>query len=223
MDDIANVVTGHLVVSAVTNFIGEARHEATGFILDDVMRTGTGSVAMVSLFDFVTGKPTRGLTVMVVRISAVKVVTGFVVSTVMLVGFTVDDVMILLALGTVGRVIQCFASIIAVSGFIFDEVVTGLVSRVVTGFIVATIKGTVEKVVHVSGFAVIEATTVVSGFIFDNVVSELRGSAVTGFMVATVLGTVGRVVSDFTVIEGIVPVSGFTLDDVVSVVTGSKT
>lgn len=132
MDDVANVVTGHLVVRAVTNFIGEATQEAAGFIVDDVMRTGTGSVAMVSLLDFVTGKPTRGLTVMAVRISVVKEVTGFVVLVVILVEFTVDEVVTFLALGNVGRVVSGFTvieAIVAVSVFILDKVasvVTGL-------------------------------------------------------------------------------------------------
>ena len=132
MDDVANVVTGHLVVRAVTNFIGEAAQEAAGFIVDDVMRTGTGSVAMVSLLDFVTGKPTRGLTVMAVRISVVKEVTGFVVLVVILVEFTVDEVVTFLALGNVGRVVSGFTvieAIVAVSVFILDKVasvVTGL-------------------------------------------------------------------------------------------------
>ena len=132
MDDVANVVTGHLVVRAVTNFIGEATQEAAGFIVDDIMRTGTGSVAMVSHLDFVTGKPTRGLTVMAVRISVVKEVTGFVVLVVILVEFTVDEVVTFLALGNVGRVVSGFTvieAIVAVSVFILDKVasvVTGL-------------------------------------------------------------------------------------------------
>ena len=105
------------------------------------------------------------------EVASVVVVTGLVVEKIMLAEFTVGEIVTILAKGTVGRVVQCFASLIVVSGFIFDEVVTGSVAKVVTGFVVATIMGTVEK--GVSGFAVIEATTVVSGFIFDNVVSEL--------------------------------------------------
>ena len=47
-----------------------------------------------------------------------------------------------------------------VSGCIFDEIVTDSVAKVATGFVVATIMGPVEKVV--SGFVVVDATTVVS-------------------------------------------------------------
>ena len=137
MGSVGSVEPGFTVVKAIIL--------VSGFIFDEVMSEVTGLVVtgfVVAIEIGIVGRVVSGFTFIEVigavsgfipnEVVSIVAVTGLVVEKVILAEFTVDEVVTILVKGTVGRVVQCFALIILVSGFIFDEVVTSLVANVVT-------------------------------------------------------------------------------------------
>ena len=122
------------------------------FTVEVVIIPGLGTAGRV-LSGFAVVKAAivvNGLIFDVVIVVTGLVVIGFVVAMVMLVEFTIDDIVTILAMGTVGRVasrISLFEATMVVSGFIFKEVVSVVV---VTGLVVKKVmlaEFTVDEVV----------------------------------------------------------------------------